>query len=405
MGVICFLINYVILLVLTEAAGMKRGVKKVKIDFNRPPFVGKETEYIREAVEKNGMICGDGPFTKKCSAWMKERFQTAEVLLTTSCTHALEMAAYLADIRPGDEVIMPSYTFVSTADAFVLRGATCVFVDIRPDTMNIDEKKIEEAITEKTKAIVPVHYAGVACAMDEIMGIARKYNLKVIEDAAQGVNAYYKGKALGTIGDFGCYSFHETKNYSMGEGGAILFQDERYLESAEILREKGTNRSKFFRGQIDKYTWVGYGSSYLPSDMNAAYLWAQLEEAEKINEKRLAIWEYYHEKLAPLAAQGVIEQPCIPEYAAHNAHMYYLKVKDLETRTRLLAYMKERGILSVFHYVPLHSAEAGRKFGRFHGEDVYTTKESERLLRLPMYYSLSMEEAAEVVKALKEFRY
>ena len=377
----------------------------MKISFNRPPFVGKETEYIREAVEKNGMICGDGPFTKKCSAWMREHFQTKQVLLTTSCTHALEMAAYLADIQPGDEVIMPSYTFVSTADAFVLRGATCVFVDIRPDTMNIDETKIEAAITEKTKAIVPVHYAGVACAMDEIMAIARKYNLKVIEDAAQGVNAYYKGKALGTIGDFGCYSFHETKNYSMGEGGAILFQDEKYLEPAEILREKGTDRSKYFRGQVDKYTWVGYGSSYLPSDMNAAYLWAQLEEAEKINDKRLAIWNYYNENLASLAREGLIEQPYVPEYATHNAHMYYIKVKDLETRTRLLEYLKEKGILSVFHYVPLHSSKAGREFGRFHGEDVYTTKESERILRLPMYYSLSMDEVAEVVKALKEFQF
>ena len=375
----------------------------MRISFNRPPFVGKETEYIKEAVEKNGMICGDGPFTKKCSQWMKERFQTKNVLLTTSCTHALEMAAFLADIQPGDEVIMPSYTFVSTADAFVLRGATCVFVDIRPDTMNIDETKIEEAITEKTKAIVPVHYAGVSCAMDEIMAIAKKYNLKVVEDAAQGVNAFYKGKALVTIGDFGCYSFHETKNYSMGEGGAILFQDDRYLEPAEILREKGTNRSQYFRGQIDKYTWVGYGSSYLPSDMNAAYLWAQLEEADKINDKRLSIWNFYHEELKELEDKGVLERPYIPEYATHNAHMYYIKVKDLRVRTKLLAYLKERGILSVFHYVPLHSATAGKKFGRFHGEDVYTTKESERLCRLPMYYSLSLEEAAEVVKALKEF--
>ena len=378
-------------------------MRRVRISFNRPPFVGKETEYIKEAVEKNGMICGDGPFTKKCSQWMKERFQTKNVLLTTSCTHALEMAAFLADIQPGDEVIMPSYTFVSTADAFVLRGATCVFVDIRPDTMNIDETKIEEAITEKTKAIVPVHYAGVSCAMDEIMAIAKKYNLKVVEDAAQGVNAFYKGKALGTIGDFGCYSFHETKNYSMGEGGALLFQDDRYLEPAEILREKGTNRSQYFRGQIDKYTWVGYGSSYLPSDMNAAYLWAQLEEADKINDKRLSIWNFYHEELKELEDKGVLERPYIPEYATHNAHMYYIKVKDLRVRTKLLAYLKERGILSVFHYVPLHSATAGKKFGRFHGEDVYTTKESERLCRLPMYYSLSLEEAAEVVKALKEF--
>ena len=375
----------------------------MRIDFNRPPFVGKETEYIKEAVEQNRMICGDGPFTKKCSAWMKEHFHSKELLLTTSCTHALEMASYLSDIQPGDEVIMPSYTFVSTADAFVLRGATCVFVDIRPDTMNIDETQIEAAITEKTKAIVPVHYAGVSCAMDEIMAIARKHGLKVIEDAAQGVNAYYKGRALGTIGDFGCYSFHETKNYSMGEGGAILFQDDSYLEPAEILREKGTNRSKFFRGQIDKYSWVNYGSSYLPSDINAAYLWAQLEEADKINDKRLSIWNFYHEELKELEDKGVLERPYIPEYATHNAHMYYIKVKDLRVRTKLLAYLKERGILSVFHYVPLHSATAGKKFGRFHGEDVYTTIESERLCRLPMYYSLSLEEAAEVVKALKEF--
>lgn len=377
----------------------------MRIGFNRPPFVGKETEYIREAVEQNGMICGDGPFTKRCSAWMKEKFDTKHVLLTTSCTHALEMAAFLAEIKPGDEVIMPSYTFVSTADAFVLRGATCVFVDIRPETMNIDERLIEDAITEKTKAIVPVHYAGVSCAMDEIMAIAKKYNLKVIEDAAQGVNAFYKGKPLGTIGDFGCYSFHETKNYSMGEGGAILFQEDKYLEPAEILREKGTDRSKYFRGQVDKYRWVGYGSSYLPSDMNAAYLWAQLEEADKINEKRLAIWNFYHENLEELEKQGVIERPYIPDYATHNAHMYYLKVKDLETRTRLLAYLKEQGILSVFHYVPLHSAPAGMEFGKFHGEDKYTTKESERLLRLPMYYSLKMEEAEEVVEALKRFTY
>ena len=375
----------------------------MRISFNRPPFVGKETEYIKEAVEKNGMICGDGPFTKKCSQWMKERFQTKNVLLTTSCTHALEMAAFLADIQPGDEVIMPSYTFVSTADAFVLRGATCVFVDIRPDTMNIDETKIEEAITEKTKAIVPVHYAGVSCAMDEIMAIAKKYNLKVVEDAAQGVNAFYKGKALGTIGDFGCYSFHETKNYSMGEGGAILFQDDRYLEPAEILREKGTNRSQYFRGQIDKYTWVGYGSSYLPSDMNAAYLWAQLEEADKINDKRLSIWNFYHEELKELEDKGVLERPYIPEYATHNAHMYYIKVKDLRVRTKLLAYLKERGILSVFHYVPLHSATAGKKFGRFHGEDVYTTKESERLMRLPMYYGLKEEEVRYVASKIIEF--
>ena len=372
------------------------------IDFNHPPYTGKEFEYMKKAVD-NHKICGDGEFTKKCEQFMCDRFGYAASYLATSGTDALELAALLCDIKPGDEVILPSYTFVSTADAFVQRGASLVFVDIRPETMNLDERLIEDAITEKTKVIVPVHYAGVGCAMDEIMEIAARHHLMVVEDAAQGVYAYYKGRALGTIGDFGCYSFHETKNYSMGEGGAILFQDDRYLEPAEILREKGTNRSQYFRGQIDKYTWVGYGSSYLPSDMNAAYLWAQLEEADKINDKRLAIWNFYHEELKELEDKGVLERPYIPEYATHNAHMYYIKVKDLRVRTKLLAYLKERGILSVFHYVPLHSATAGKKFGRFHGEDVYTTKESERLCRLPMYYSLSLEEAAEVVKALKEF--
>lgn len=374
------------------------------INFNIPPFVGRELDYMKQAIE-NQKICGDGIFTQKCSAWMRDNFHVNHAFLTTSCTHALEMAALLCDIQPGDEVILPSYTFVSTADAFVQRGATLVFVDIRPDTMNIDETLIEDAITEKTKAIVPVHYAGVACEMDTIMDIAARHNLKVVEDAAQGFSSTYKGKYLGTIGDYGCYSFHETKNLSMGEGGAIVFNKNEDQERAEIIREKGTNRSKFFRGQIDKYTWQGYGSSYLPSDMNAAYLWAQLEEADKINEKRLAIWNFYHENLEDLEKQGVIERPFIPDYATHNAHMYYLKVKDLETRTRLLAYLKEQGILSVFHYVPLHSAPAGMEFGRFHGEDKYTTKESERLLRLPMYYSLKMEEAEEVVEALKRFTY
>ena len=372
------------------------------IAFNNPPFVGKELEYIKEAVD-SGKLCGDGMFTKKCSAWMRERFDIAHVLLTTSCTHALEMASYLCDLKPGDEVIMPSYTFVSTADAFVLRGAVPVFVDIRPDTMNIDERLIEDANTEKTKAIVPVHYAGVACAMDEIMDIARRHHLKVVEDAAQGVNAYYKGKALGTIGDFGCYSFHETKNYSMGEGGAIVFPDDAYLERAEILREKGTNRSKFFRGQIDKYTWVDYGSSYLPSDMNAAYLYAELEQAERIDEKRHAIYQYYHEALRPLAQEGLIEQPFVPDYAKHNAHMYYIKLKDLEERTKLIAYLKEKGVMAVFHYIPLHSAEAGLRFGRFHGEDVYTTKESERLMRLPMFYNLDMKDVEYVADCILKY--
>lgn len=334
---------------------------------------------------------------------MREKFQAKHVLLTTSCTHALEMAAYLCDLQPGDEVIMPSYTFVSTADAFVLRGAKIVFVDIHPETMNIDETKIEDAITEKTRVIAPVHYAGVSCAMDEIMAIAKKYNLKVVEDAAQGVNAYYKGKALGTIGDFGCYSFHETKNYSMGEGGALVFQKDEYQESAEILREKGTDRSKFFRGQVDKYTWVNYGSSYLPSDMNAAYLWAELEMAEEIDKKRHAIYDYYDAALKPLAQAGYIEQPVVPDYAKHNAHMYFIKVKDLETRTALLKYLREKGVLSVFHYIPLHSAAAGKKFGRFSGEDVYTTRESERLMRLPMFYNLDMEDAAYVAQCILDY--
>ena len=372
------------------------------IDFNVPPFTGKEMDYIRQAVE-NHKICGDGMFTKKCSRWMEETFSAKHVLLTTSCTHALEMAAVLCDIRPGDEVILPSYTFVSTADAFVQRGANLVFVDIRPDTMNINETLIEDAITEKTKAIAVVHYAGVSCAMDEIMDIARRHNLKVVEDAAQGVCAYYKGKALGTIGDYGCYSFHETKNFSMGEGGAVLFQDDSVLEEAEIIREKGTNRSKFFRGQIDKYTWVDYGSSYLPSDMNAAYLWAQLEVADAINADRMASWEYYDRELKGLAEKGYIEQPFVPEYAKHNAHMYYIKVKDQEERAKLIDFLHERGVHTVFHYVPLHSAPAGRKFGRFHGEDRYTTKESERLLRLPMYYQLSEKDREHVAASIKEF--
>ena len=372
------------------------------IDFNIPPFTGKELEYMQQAI-KNKKICGDGAFTKKCSRWMEEKFQVNHALLTTSCTHALEMAAVLTQVKPGDEVILPSYTFVSTADAFVQRGATLVFVDIRPETMNLDERLIEDAITEKTKVIVPVHYAGVGCAMDEIMEIAARHHLMVVEDAAQGVYAYYKGRALGTIGDFGCYSFHETKNYSMGEGGALVFQNNDYLERAEIVREKGTDRSKFFRGQVDKYRWMDYGSSYLPSDLNAAYLWAQLEMAEKIREDRLESWNYYHEELCSLADAGYIEQPFIPDYAEHNAHMYYIKTKDLETRGRLIDFLAKREIHTVFHYVPLHSAPAGQKFGRFHGEDKYTTKESERLLRLPMYYQLKEEDQEQVVKAVKEF--
>lgn len=372
------------------------------IDFNVPPFTGKELEYMQQAI-KNKKICGDGEFTKKCSHWMEEKFQANHVLLTTSCTHALEMAAVLTQVKPGDEVILPSYTFVSTADAFVQRGATLVFVDIRPDTMNLDERLIEDAITDKTKVIVPVHYAGVGCAMDEIMEIAARHHLMVVEDAAQGVYAYYKGRALGTIGDFGCYSFHETKNYSMGEGGALVFQNNDFLERAEIIREKGTDRSKFFRGQVDKYRWMDYGSSYLPSDLNAAYLWAQLEMADTIRKDRLDSWNYYNEELRPLAEAGYIEQPFIPDYADHNAHMYYIKTKDLEIRGRLIDFMRKHDILTVFHYVPLHSAPAGKKFGRFHGEDKYTTKESERLVRLPMYYHLKEEDREQVVKAIKKF--
>ena len=329
------------------------------ICFNVPPFTGKELEYMKDAIDAQ-KICGDGQFTKKCNQWIEEKTGTKKALLTTSCTHATELAALLAEVKPGDEVIMPSFTFVSTADAFVLRGAVPVFVDIRPDTMNIDELKIEAAVTEKTVGIVPVHYAGVACEMDTIMEIAKKYNLWVIEDAAQGIMSTYKGKALGAIGDFGCFSFHETKNYSMGEGGAILIQDEKYIEEAEIIREKGTNRSKFFRGQIDKYTWVNYGSSYLPSDMNAAYLWAQLEVAEEINEKRLSCWNRYYENLKELEEAGKIALPTIPEGCVHNAHMFYLKTKDLEERTAFIDFMKQKDILTVFHYIPLHSAPAGK---------------------------------------------
>lgn len=372
------------------------------ISFNVPPYVGAELDYIKDAIEKR-KICGDGEYTKKCSRWLEEKTGTSKALLTTSCTHATEMAALLCDIQPGDEIILPSYTFVSTADAFVLRGARIVFVDIRPDTMNIDERLIERAVSKKTKAIVPVHYAGVACEMDTIMDIARRKNLLVIEDAAQGVMSEYKGKALGTIGDYGCYSFHETKNYSMGEGGALLIKNPDMIENAEIIREKGTNRSKFFRGQIDKYTWVNYGSSYLPSELNAAYLYAQLEKADEINDKRLRAWKQYYEGLTPLYEEGRIELPVVPKECKHNAHMFYIKVKDIEERSRLIAYLKENGIGAVFHYIPLHSAPAGRKFGRFSGEDKYTTKESERLVRLPMHYDLRSEDVYRVIDVINDF--
>lgn len=372
------------------------------INFNVPPYVDKAMEYIQECV-RNQKICGDGAYTKKCNEWVEEKTKTAKCLLTTSCTHATELAALLCGIGPGEEVIMPSYTFVSTANAFVLRGAVPVFVDIRPDTMNMDEKLIEAAITEKTRAIVPVHYAGVACEMDTIMELASRYHLKVIEDAAQGIMSSYKGKALGAIGDFGCFSFHETKNYSMGEGGALLIQDQKDVEAAEIIREKGTNRSMYYRGQIDKYTWINYGSSYLPSDTNAAYLYAQLEIAEEINNARLALWKRYYENLESLAEAGKIELPVVPEGCVHNAHMFYIKAADLEERTALIAYLKEKEILSVFHYIPLHTAPAGMKFGRFHGEDRYTTRESERLARLPMYYGLAMEQVDYICGAVKGF--
>ncbi|MDD6628057.1 MAG: dTDP-4-amino-4,6-dideoxygalactose transaminase [Lachnospiraceae bacterium] len=372
------------------------------INFNVPPYTGKEIEYIKEAVQ-NQKICGDGPFTKKCNEWIENKTGTVKCLLTTSCTHATELTALLADIREGDEVIMPSYTFVSTADAFVLRGAKVVFVDVRPDTMNIDEKLIEDAVTERTRAIVPVHYAGVGCEMDAIMDIAARHHLMVIEDAAQGIMSTYKGKALGTFGEFGCFSFHETKNFSMGEGGALLIRDEKYIEDAEIFREKGTDRSKYFRGQVDKYRWQNYGSSYLPSDMNAAYLYAQLQLADEITQARMDRWNEYLEQLSPLAEEGRIELPYIPSYCKHNAHMFYIKTKDMEERSRLIDFLKQKEILTVFHYVPLHSAPAGMKFGRFHGEDKYTTKESERLLRLPLFYTLTADQVEYITEQIKAF--
>ena len=374
----------------------------MRINFNVPPFTGREITYIKQAVDAQ-KICGDGQFTVKCNKWIEDKTGCEKALLTTSCTHATELAALLADIRPVDEVIMPSYTFVSTADAFVLRGATPVFVDIRPDTMNIDETLIEDAITERTRAIVPVHYAGVGCEMDVIMDIAKRHNLMVIEDAAQGIMSTYKGQALGAIGDMGCYSFHETKNFSMGEGGALLMKDSRFIEAAEIFREKGTDRSKFFRGQVDKYRWVNFGSSYLPSDMNAAYLWAQLELADEITQARMARWNQYNELLEDLSDKGLIEQPFIPDYCTHNAHMYYIKVRDLEQRSDFINYMKTKDVLTVFHYVPLHTAPAGIKYGRFHGEDRYTTAESDRLVRLPMYYSLTEDDVNFICECVHEY--
>lgn len=375
---------------------------RIMIRFNVPPSVDGEMDNIKKAIESMH-ICGDGAFTKKCSEYLEKLTGTSKCLLTTSCTHALEMAALLCDIKEGDEVIMPSYTFVSTADAFVLRGATPVFVDIRPDTMNIDETLIEAAITEKTKAIAVVHYAGVACEMDVIMDIARRHHLKVVEDAAQAIMCTYKGKALGTIGDFGCFSFHETKNFSMGEGGAVLIRDPEYIEKAEILREKGTDRSKYYRGQVDKYRWQNFGSSYLPSDINAAYLYSQFEVAETINQARLDRFHQYYELLTPLMEAGRIELPVIPEGCEQNGHMFYIKTKDMEERTALIDFLKENDIMAVFHYIPLHTAPAGMKFGRFHGMDCYTTKESERLLRLPMFYQLTPEQVEYIAGKVKEF--
>lgn len=374
----------------------------MRINFNVPPFTGREMIYIKQAVDAQ-KICGDGQFTAKCNKWIEDKTGCEKALLTTSCTHATELAALLTDIRSGDEVIMPSYTFVSTADAFVLRGATPVFVDIRPDTMNIDETLIEDAITERTKAIVPVHYAGVGCEMDVIMDIARRHNLMVIEDAAQGIMSTYKRQALGAIGDMGCFSFHETKNFSMGEGGALLMKDSRFIEDAEIFREKGTDRSKFFRGQVDKYRWVNYGSSYLPSDMNAAYLWAQLELADEITKARMDRWNQYDAMLRDLADKGLIEQPFVPDYCTHNAHMYYIKVRDLEQRSDFINFMKSKDVLTVFHYVPLHTAPAGLKYGRFHGEDNFTTRESDRLVRLPMYYALTEDDVNYICECVHEY--
>ncbi len=372
------------------------------ICFNEPILLESAFTYVREAIN-NKKLSGDGEFTSRCSYWLERWCKKGHVFLTTSCTHATEMAAILANIKPGDEVIMPAYTFVSTADAFVLRGAKVKFVDIRPDTMNIDETLIEDAVTERTKAIVPVHYAGVGCEMDVIMDIAKRHHLIVIEDAAQGVMSAYKGKALGSIGDYGCYSFHETKNYSMGEGGAIVVKDPDKVELAEIIREKGTNRSKYFRGQIDKYTWVEAGSSYLPSELNAAYLWAQLEMADTILENRMRTWNMYLEGLAELSEAGSIELPYIPNECVHNAHMFYIKTKNLDERTRLISFMKSLGISLVFHYVPLHTAPAGIKYGEFIGEDKFTTAESERLVRLPFYYGIKQIDVDRVVDGIRKF--
>lgn len=373
------------------------------IPFNIPSITGNEEAYMHQAIDIEKKISGGGIFNKQCSLWIEQKFNCRKSLLTTSCTHALEMAAILAGIQPGDEVIMPSYTFTSTANAFALRGARIVFVDIRPDTMNIDETIIEKAITGKTKAIVPVHYAGVGCKMDTIMDIADRYKLLVIEDAAQGVMAQYKGQYLGAIGDIGCYSFHESKNYTCGEGGAILINNKSFISRAEIIIEKGTDRANFFRGQVDKYTWVDLGSSYVLSELNAAYLYAQLEQAEEINIARLKLWNMYYQGLTPLAEEGYIELPSIPEQCDHNAHMFYIKTRDIETRSKLIRYLEKNGIISVFHYIPLHSSKAGKNYGIFYGDDIATTRESEKLLRLPLYYGLKGEQVLEIIKKIKVF--
>jgi dTDP-4-amino-4,6-dideoxygalactose transaminase len=373
------------------------------IPFNKPLVVGNEKKYILESISSN-KISGDGEFTKKCHSWFEDKLKCKKVLLTTSCTHALEMAAILLNIKKDDEVIMPSYTFVSTANAFVLRGAKIIFVDIRPDTMNIDETKIEEAITNKTKVIVPVHYAGVSCEMDTIMDIANKYNIFVVEDAAQGMMSSYKGKALGTIGHLGTFSFHETKNYtSAGEGGLLIINDEKFISRAEIIREKGTNRSLFFRGMVDKYSWVDLGSSYLPNDVSASYLWGQLEKADEVNLNRLHSWNMYKNGLKELEEKGLIVLPTVPTECIHNAHMFYIKVKDIKIRTEIIDYLKENDILSVFHYIPLHSAPAGLEFGEFCGEDKYTTDNSEKLIRLPLWYNILTLEIEKVISSIKRY--
>ena len=372
-----------------------------KIPFNIPLFLGSEKKYIIESI-KNKKLSGDGAFTKKCSQWFEEKTGTKKALLTTSCTHALEMAAILLDIKKGDEVIMPSYTFVSTANAFVLRGAKIVFVDIRPDTMNIDEQKIENAISDKTKAIVVVHYAGVACEMDTIMAIAEKYNVSVVEDAAQGVMSTYKGKALGTIGHLGAYSFHDTKNYTSGEGGLLLINSERYIQRSEIIREKGTNRSQFLRGVIDKYRWVDIGSSYLPSELNAAFLYAQLEKADEVNNHRLKLWNEYYKCLKDTPE---LELAKLPNNVKHNAHMFYIKLKNERQRQDLIYHLAALEIQSVFHYIPLHESQKCAEYFEFHGEDQYTTIESERLLRLPLYYGLTVEDVKHISREVKSFFY